>query len=81
MKTQTFKSGNELIMRITLNGAEIDRQVISLISLMGPGIARAANATNTKPLFGTKDMTYELRLPCELDDAPEIATPPSAVSG
>ena len=76
MKTQTFKAGNQLIMRITVSGDEIDRKVISFIGTMGPGLARAADASNTRPLFPTPDRTYELRVPCELGDAPEIGPPP-----
>ena len=65
MKTQTFKAGNELIMRITVSGDEIDRRVISFIGTMGPGLCRAADASNTRPLFETPDRTYELRVPCD----------------
>jgi hypothetical protein len=68
MKTQTFKLGKTLVMRITVTGADIDRSMVREISIFGPGIARAATRENCKPLFETPDKTYELRVPC--DDEP-----------
>jgi hypothetical protein len=81
MKTQTFKAGNEIVMRITVTGAEIDRHMIGFIGTMGPGLCRAADGNNTRPLFETPDRTYELRVPVELYDTPQTGPPPSAVSG
>ena len=65
MKTQTFKAGNELVVRITVSGDELDRQAIQFIGAMGPGLCRAADKSNTRPLFETKEKTYELRIPCQ----------------
>jgi hypothetical protein len=73
MKTQTFKAGNELVVRITVSGADIDRHVIQFINTMGPGLCRAAQGDNTKPLFETTEKTYELRIPCQ--------EPPDPLSG
>jgi len=81
MKTQTFKAGNQLVMRITVSGAEIDRHIIGYIATLGPGLCGAADKDNTKPLFETPDRTYELRVPVELDDTPQTGEPPLAVSG
>lgn len=81
MKTQTFKAGNELIMRITVTGQDIDRAMVREISTFGPGIARAATRENCLPLFETPDRTYELRVPVELDDTPQTDALPPALSG
>ena len=81
MKTQTFKAGGELILRVTLSGDEQDAAAIALIASIGRGFCRRARTTNCRPLFETPDRTYELRVPVELDDTPETGPPPPPVSG
>ena len=80
MKTQMFKAGNELVVRITVSGDEIDRQTIRLISAIGPGLCRAADRSNTRPLFETLDRTYELRIPVD-DETPPAGPPPPVLPG
>lgn len=65
MKTQTFKAGSELVMRITVTGADIDHAMVQYISTLGPGLARAATRDNCHPLFVTPEKTYELRIPTD----------------
>jgi hypothetical protein len=80
MKSQTYKLGKTIIMRITVTGEEIDRNMIHYISGLGPGLARAAHASNTRPLYETTDKTYEFRIPAD-DDLPQTGWPPDPLSG
>ena len=69
MKTQVFKQNDELVVRVTLSGVEVDRSLALAISAHGPGLAHHATPDNCRPLFETPDRTYEIRLPESLADA------------
>jgi hypothetical protein len=69
MKIQVFKQNGEMVVRVSLTGAEVDRFLALAISAHGPGLARYATPENCRPLFETADRTYEIRLPESIADA------------